>query len=288
MARARSETKATQKQTTKAPQQTTKAKATAKAKVARPPAKAAARAKTTQPATAARGSSARAATAAPFAGFLATAPGFFHELAHEMNREWFTANKDRYEREWVAPMSALLAHVHVALAPVYGPVRLGAPKIMRIHRDVRFSKDKAPYKTHIGAAITVDGKGVGDGGTAAIYVHLGVDEEFVGAGTYMFDAGALARWRTAVAGKAGAELASVIAKLRAAGYTVGGHDDYKKVPRPYAEDHPRAALLKLRGLTASAGEIPRGMLHEAALAPWLAKHGTALAPLVKWLARHVG
>lgn len=229
-----------------------------------------------------------ATTATKFTGFSKTAPGFFHELALEMNREWFTANKERYEREWVAPMTALLAHVHAALAPVYKPTKLGPPKIMRIHRDVRFAKDKTPYKTHIGAVITVDGKKVGEGGTAAMYVHLGLDEEFVGVGTYMFDPDKLARWRRAVAGKAGGELATLIAKLRKAGYEVGGHDDYKRVPRPYAADHPRADLLVLRGLTASPREIPTGMLHEGTLATWLAKHGAALAPLVKWLAKHVG
>jgi uncharacterized protein (TIGR02453 family) len=223
-----------------------------------------------------------------FAGFSKTAPGFFHELAHEMNREWFLANQERYEREWVAPMTALLEHVHAAIVPAYKPMKLAAPKVMRIYRDVRFAKDKAPYKTHIGAVITAAGKKLGEGGTAAMYVHLGVDEEFVGVGTYMFDAGKLANWRKAIAGKAGAELATLIAKLRKAGYEVGGHDDYKKVPKPYAEDHPRAELLKMRGLTAGPGDIPKGLLHDAKLGPWLAKHAIALAPLVKWLDKHVG
>ena len=228
-----------------------------------------------------------AASLPKFTGFSKSAPGFFHELAHEMNREWFVANKDRYEREWVTPMLAMLTHVHATLAPVYKPTKLGAPKVMRIHRDVRFSKDKTPYKTHIGAVITVDGKKVGEGGTAAMYVHIGVDEELVGVGTYMFDPDKLAKWRKAVAGKAGVGLAAIIAKLRKAGYEVGGHDDYKKVPKPYTADHPRAELLKLRGLTAGPGELPKGLLHQAKLATWLAKHGTALAPLVKWLDKHV-
>lgn len=229
-----------------------------------------------------------AETPSKFVGFAKTAPAFFHELAHEMNREWFLENKARYEREWVEPMMAMLAQAHAALVPVYRPTKLGAPKVMRIHRDVRFSRDKAPYKTHIGAVVTVAGKTVGEGGTAALYVHLGLEEEFVGVGTYMFGADKLARWRKAVAGKAGVELAAIIAKLRKAGYEVGGHDDYKKVPRPYAANHPRADLLKLRGLTAGPGAIPKGMLHEARFATWLAKHGIALAPLVKWLDKHVG
>ena len=223
-----------------------------------------------------------------FTGFSKSAPGFFHELAVEMNRDWFLANKTRYETEWVQPTTALMSDVARRLAPAYKPLRLGEPKVMRIHRDVRFSKDKAPYKTHIGAVVTVAGNKLGEGGNAAMYVHLGTEEEFVGAGTYMFDAERLVRWRKAVAGKHGAALATLIARLRKAGYEVGGHDDYKKVPRGFAEDHPRAELLKMRGLTAGPGEIPRGMLHRAAFADWLVEHGKRLAPLVRWLYQHVG
>jgi uncharacterized protein (TIGR02453 family) len=223
-----------------------------------------------------------------FTGFTRSAPGFFHELAAQMNRDWFLANKTRYETEWVQPMSALLDEVARKVAPAYRPLRLSAPKVMRIHRDVRFSKDKAPYKTHIGAVITVEGRKVGEGGTAAMYVHLGVDEEFVGVGTYMFDPDKLAAWRKAAAGKPGAELLKLIEKLRAAGYDVGGHDDYKKVPKGFDPDHPRAELLRMKGLTAGPGALPKGILHKPAFAGWLADHGKRLAPLVVWLHRHVG
>lgn len=231
---------------------------------------------------------AKPAASGAFTGFARDAMGFFHELAVEMNREWFAAHKERYEAQWVRPMQALLDDVGRRLAPAYRPLALGAPKVMRIHRDVRFSKDKAPYKTHIGAVITVAGKAVGEGGNAALYVHLGVDEEFVGVGSYMFDAAKLARWRKAVAGKPGAALAALIAKLRRAGYVVGGHDDYKKVPAGFPPDHPRADLLRMRGLTGSLPAIPKGLLLRPGLADWLVGHGKSLAPLVAWLHRHVG
>ncbi len=230
----------------------------------------------------------KAPAAAAFTGFSRSAPAFFHELAIEMNREWFLDNKARYETEWVQPMKALLHDVRARLAPAYQPTKLGEAKVMRIHRDVRFAKDKTPYKTHIGAVITVAGKTVGEGGNAAMYVHLGTEEEFVGVGTYMFDAERLARWRTQVGGKAGVELTALIAKARKAGYEVGGHDDYKKVPKGFAPDHPRADLLKLRGLTAGPGPIPRGLLHKPGLADWLVEHGRALAPLVRWLNTKIG
>jgi uncharacterized protein (TIGR02453 family) len=201
-----------------------------------------------------------------------------------MNREWFLENKQRYETEWVQPMTALLAQVRDGLVAAYRPLKLAEPKVMRIHRDVRFSKDKAPYKTHIGAVLRLVAT---DESPAAMYVHLGSDEEFVGVGSYFFDADRLATWRKMVAGKAGAELAAMIAKLRKAGYEVGGHDDYKKVPKGFDPEHPRAELLKMKGLTAGPGAIPRGLLHKPGLAVWLVEHGVALAPLVRWL-HHLG
>jgi uncharacterized protein (TIGR02453 family) len=222
-----------------------------------------------------------------FAGFPRDAMQFWHELAAEMNRDWFQANKQRYEDVWVTPMTKLLGEVRDKLAPAFKPVKLAEPKVLRIHRDVRFAKDKTPYKTHIGAVISLAGKRMQDGGTAAMYVHIGVEEEFVGVGTYFFDAQQLARWRKLVAGKEGANIAKLVQKLRAAGYEVGGHDDYKRVPKPYAEDHPRAELLKLKGLTGGFPEMPRGMLHEPRLVDWLVKHGKAMAPLVSWLHKHV-
>jgi len=226
--------------------------------------------------------------AARFTGFDKTAMQFWHELAAEMNKDWFVANKQRYEDLWVAPMTALLGEVAGQIAPSYRPLQLGEPKVMRIYRDVRFAKDKTPYKTHIGAVITVAGKSVGEGGNAALYVHLGLEEEFVGVGCYRFDAAKLAKWRKAVAGKPGAELQPLVARLRKAGYVVGGHDDYKKVPTGFAADHPRAEFLKMKGLTGGFPEIPRGLLHKPGLADWLVKHGKAMAPLVIWLHRHVG
>ncbi len=228
------------------------------------------------------------APAARFTGFDQTAMQFWHELAAEMNKDWFVANKQRYEALWVEPMTALLGEVAQQIAPAYRPLKLGAPKVLRIYRDVRFAKDKTPYKTHIGAVITVAGKSVGEGGNAAMYLHFGIDEEFVGVGLYRFDAAKLAKWRKAVAGKPGAELALRVARLRKAGYEVGGHDDYKKVPTGFAADHPRAEFLKMKGLTGGFPEIPRGLFHKPGLVPWLVKHGKAVAPLVLWLHRNVG
>jgi len=218
------------------------------------------------------------ADTATFEGFPVAALDFYDDLEMDNTKSFWTAHKQVYEESVKAPMAALLAE----LEPDFGPAKLFRP-----YRDVRFAKDKTPYKTHIGAVITVAGKAVGEGGNAAMYLHFGLDEEFVGVGCYRFDAGKLASWRKAVAGKPGAELASLVARLRKAGYEVGGHDDYKKVPAGFAADHPRAELLKSKGLTGGCAEIPRGLIHKPGFAGWLVKHGKAMAPLVIWLHRHV-
>ena len=221
---------------------------------------------------------------ATFQGFARNAPQFFHELAAEMSTPWFDANKQRYQDEWVTPMTALLAEVGAKLAPAYKPRALAPPKLLRIYRDTRFSKDKAPYKTHIAGMLQL----TGEASATPIYMHVGVDEEWVGGGTYFFEATELAKWRKLVAAdKTGKPLVQLVTKLRKGGYSVGGHDDYKRVPKPYDAEHPRAEFLKMRGLTAGFPAIPKGMLHQAKLVDWLVTHGKATAPLVTWLVKNI-
>src|SRR6476469_7272717 len=108
--------------------------------------------------------------AAPaFAGFERDAMQFLHELSVEMNREWFEANKARYQARWVEPMTALLGDVAARLAKTYAPIKLQPPKLFRIYRDTRFSKDKSPYKTHVAGRI-----GLREG-CSALYLHVGID-----------------------------------------------------------------------------------------------------------------
>lgn len=224
---------------------------------------------------------------ATFTGFPKKAMQFWQGLASNMSKEWFVANKERYETEWVMPMTALLSNAVHKLAPIYRPLTLGEPKIMRIYRDVRFSKDKAPYKTHIDVVITLGGKSASEGGIAALYMNLGLPESFGAVGCYEFDASQLARWRKAVGGAHGDVLQQLIIKLRKSGYIVGGHDDYKKVPKGFDPDHPRADLLKMKGLTGDFPKIPATLIHEPGFADWVVKHAKAMVPLVTWLHKHV-
>jgi uncharacterized protein (TIGR02453 family) len=214
-----------------------------------------------------------------FRGFDKDAIAFLHELTIEMNREWFEANKDRYKRVWVEPLTELLDTVAGKLAKTYAPVKL-TPHVFRIYRDTRFSKDKAPYKTHVAGVLRAGNVGSG------MYFHVETGEEWVGAGTYYFEDDKLGKWRRLVAAdKTGKEIAGIVARLRRQGYEVGGHDDYKKVPKPYPADHPRAEFLRMKGLTAAFPQMPNGMLHRAELASWIVDHAKRVAPMVKWLSK---
>jgi uncharacterized protein (TIGR02453 family) len=223
-----------------------------------------------------------------FAGFDRKAPGFFHELAAEQSRDWFHARKDDYLALWQRPMEALLAEVRAALVPAYRGLALAPPKIFRIQRDVRFAADKSPYKTHIAGVIAVGARAKSPTmGAAAMYMHLGL-EEFAGAGHYIFEGDQLARWRRLVAAdKTGREIAALVAKATKAGLEVDAHEILQRVPKPHDADHPRAELLRHKGLIVGFPAIPRGLIHKPALTGWLVAQAKLAAPVVAWLSKRV-
>lgn len=223
-----------------------------------------------------------------FRGFDRDAVQFWHELAAEMSKDWFVANKQRYQSVWVEPMLTLLGEVARGLAPAYRPRKLAEPGVLRIYRDLRFSPDRTPYKTHIAGLIRLAGDPVAEAGNAALYLQLGLDGEYAGAGCYRFDGARVARWRRAVVGRPGAALLQILAGLRRKGYRAGGYETYARVPKGFAPDHPRAELLKCKGLICTFPAMPAGLLHEPALARWLLGHAKAAAPLVTWLRRNLG
>ena len=265
----------TRKVTTKT-KTTTKAKAT-KASATKTPTKASAT-KATKPA--------KAPALARFTGFPREAPRFFHELAIEMNREWFAAHKAEYEAMWVAPMTALLAELAAALPRSYPGATLAPPKLMRIHRDVRFAADKTPYKTHIAGIISLGG-GAATESAAPLYLHLGLDE-YCGAGLYGFAPPQLERWRKAIAAdKTGAEITRLLEAARADGLALGAQQVLSRTPPQLAPDHPRAELLRHKGCVLGFPEIPAGRIHEAAFRDWLLTNAQRAAPVVRWIMRHV-
>lgn len=166
-----------------------------------------------------------------FEGWRAEAIEFYAGLEDDNSRSYWTSHRGVYEEQVLRPMTELLE----LLAPEFG-----SPKIFRPYRDVRFSADKTPYKTQIGATL---------GG--ARYVQLSADGLSAGAGRWRLDPPELARYRAAVAAdRTGRELEAIIAVIEKAGYEVHGHGTLKTAPRGYPPDHPRMTLLRHKGLTA--------------------------------------
>jgi uncharacterized protein (TIGR02453 family) len=225
------------------------------------------------------------ATSDRFEGFADREGRFFRALARNQRREWFEMHREEYERGWLAPMQALLAEVRERIDPLFPRHPLAAPKVFRIYRDVRFSKDKSPYKTHIGGYIALAGTGQGPSAAAPLYLHISATELFVAGGQYMMDPGQLARFRAAVLdGHRGGALAAILRKLTRAGFAVGSHDTLQRVPKGLDPDHPRADLLKRKGLIVTFPELPRRLLVGRPLVDWLVAHTKRAVPLVEWVA----
>jgi len=226
----------------------------------------------------------KAAPLARFEGFADRDVRFFRTLAKNNRREWFQTHKPEYEDGWLRPMQALLVELRDRIDGFFPCHPLGDPKVFRIFRDVRFSKDKSPYKTHIGGYVAVEGAQAGPSATAARYVHIGAEETFVASGQYMMDGPQLARFRAAVLDdRRGAAVAAILRRLERAGFEVGSHDALRRVPRGFDPDHPRAELLKRKGLIVSFPDLPRRLLVGRGLVEWLVRHTKATVPLVDWL-----
>jgi uncharacterized protein (TIGR02453 family) len=220
-----------------------------------------------------------------FEGFADADAKFFKQLAKKNERAWFLAHKGEFEEGWNAPMKLLLADVSAAIDGAYAHCDLGEPKVFRIFRDVRFSKDKAPYKTHIGGYVPLRraGKKATDA-PMALYFHVGAGELFAGAGFYMMEPESLDRFRKAIADDAtGKELEKILAKLTKKGFEIRQHEMLKRVPKGFDPDHPRADLLKRKGLVVTFPEIPKGALTSAKLTSLLVAACKASVPFVEWL-----
>jgi uncharacterized protein (TIGR02453 family) len=222
---------------------------------------------------------------ARFEGFADGNAKFFKAIAKKNDRAWFQAHKTEFEEGWNVPMKLLLAEVKEAIDRAYIHCDLDEPKVFRIFRDVRFSKDKSPYKTHIGGFIPLKrgGKKATDL-PMALYFHVGATESFGAAGHYMMEPDSLARFRAAVADeKRGKELLRILGSLTKKGFPADSHERLKRVPKGYDPDHPRAEMLKRKGLVVSFPKIPAGLLTAPKLTKWLADGCKTAAPLVEWL-----
>jgi uncharacterized protein (TIGR02453 family) len=208
-----------------------------------------------------------------FAGFPDQALVFYEGLEADNSKPYWTDHKAEYETCVRAPMEALLTE----LEPEFG-----TGKLFRPYRDVRFSKDKTPYKTAVAAVVEPPGA------VGTLYVQLSAEGLRVAGGVYHTESDQVQRLRRAVAGDVpGAELDRALARLRRAGYHVDG-DRLTRTPRGYPADHPRADLLRHRSLWASRNWPPEPWLHERAALTRIRTAWRAFGPLNSWLAANVG
>ena len=219
-----------------------------------------------------------------FLGFADANAKFFRLLEKHQDRAWFQAHKQEFETGFQAPMKELLAEVRAGIDRTYRHCDLDQPKLFRIFRDVRFAKDKSPYKTHVSGVIPITRRGNVTEVPMALYVQVGQPNSFAAAGQYMMDPRSLERYRSAVADQErGKELTKLLTALTKKGFLVRSYDTYKRMPKGYQADHPRAEHLLRKGLTVGFPELPKGILASPKFSHWLVSQAKLAAPLVEWL-----
>ena len=208
---------------------------------------------------------------AAFSGFPPSALAFYAGLEADNSREHWQAHRPTYEQDVREPMLALLD----ALEDEFGEAKLFRP-----NRDVRFSADKSPYKTHQGAL-------VGVGTSLGYYVQISADGLRAGGGFRTTSPTQTARFRAAVDAPAtGIELERMVTALRDRTFELVG-DAVKTAPRGYAVDHPRIEMLRHKELM---------VLRDFGAPPWLHTRRAltevrdtwrAVRPLAEWLEANV-
>jgi uncharacterized protein (DUF2461 family) len=213
-----------------------------------------------------------AAAPSVFTGWSHDATAFLAEIAADNSAEFWAAQRHRHASSVLPPVRALAA----ALEPEFGALR-----ILRPYRNRRFRPDASPYRTDAGGVVATPG------GTE-FSVLLAAAGLSVRVGHHEFDGAQLRRYREAVAGEPGSGLTEILDALDGAGLALGAVPSLRGQPRGFTAEHPRIALLRLRGLHVGRA-WPAG--------PWLdtpeplaavAGAWRAARPLARWLDEHVG
>jgi uncharacterized protein (TIGR02453 family) len=208
-----------------------------------------------------------------FEGFPDEGLVFYEGLEADNTKTYWTRHKAVYDANVKAPLQAIAEE----LAPEFG-----LAKVFRPYRDVRFSHDKTPYKTHQGAVIHPEGR------AGAWYVQISADGLRVSGGCWRMESDQVARYRRAVADKIqGPRLQAEVDRLAAAGWSIDG-ERLTRVPAGYAADAPRLDLLKHKSLHASRGWEPADWLHTRHALEEVRTAWRDLTALNVWLDDNVG
>jgi uncharacterized protein (TIGR02453 family) len=207
-----------------------------------------------------------------FTGFPVAALDFYDDLEMDNTKSWWAAHKDTYDTAVKEPMTALVTALEA---------EFGKAKVFRPYRDVRFAKDKTPYKTHQGAFVA-------SGPATGWYVQVGAPGVRVGVGFYEASSPRLAGIRAAIAHDLhGPELERIIDGLTAEGWSLGG-ETLKTTPRGYDADHPRIALLRHKSMTLGKSYGFDAVIHTPELLDRVRDDWRAARPFVGWVDTHAG
>ena len=220
-----------------------------------------------------------------FEGFSRELPGFFAGLAENNSTGWFQAHRDVYESAVLEPAKRFIEDLGNRLATI-DPGIVADPRIdksiYRIHRDVRFSPDKSPYKTHLG--IWLWNSIAPRSESCGFYFQIDAHRFMIGAGTYYFTGEQLERFRQAVAdNRRGAALEKAIKQVKTTGnYDVAG-EHYKRMPKGYDPGHPRATLLRHNTLYAFEETPLPEELYSAEFVDYCFSRCRDVLPIHQWL-----
>lgn len=205
----------------------------------------------------------------PFTGIPIAALDFYEDLDADNSKSYWTAHKQVYDEQVKAPIEALAAEL---------AEEFGAGKFFRPYRDVRFSKDKKPYKTHQGVYFAESRR----------YFHISAAGLFVGGGYYEMASDQVSRYRRAVdGGLTGKALEVAVVAAESGKLEVGG-DELTRVPVGFAKEHPRADLLRRKTFTAHREFGSPHWLATKRAKSELVTAWRAMQPLIDWLDNNVG
>ncbi len=226
-----------------------------------------------------------------FKGFDKAGLKFLADLEKNNDRDWFKAHKDEFEavlldpaRDFVVAMGEKLRDI----SPEIQAIPRVDKSIFRFHRDTRFSKDKSPFKTHLGIYFW-DGAGA-KMESPGFYFHLEKDKLMVGGGMYIFTREQLPVYRAAVDDKKSGVALQKILKASARDFPEDpdtGMEHYKRVPRSYPQDHPRAELLKRKGVVLGVETAVPASLFSAKAVGYVFTRFAKMQRMHEWLKKNV-
>lgn len=224
-----------------------------------------------------------------FHGFPKETLTFLRALERNNDKTWFDAHRAEYESRWVAPAKAFVVAAGEALTEIAPRVR-AEPRvngsIFRINRDVRFSKDKTPYKT------TLDfwfWEGERKGAVSGFFMRVTPKYLGIGVGAHGFDKARLASFRDAVVEPGAARrLAKAVARVEKAGFPVKG-EHYKRVPRGFEpQSELQERLIRHAGLWCGEDTDHPAAVHTGRLVGYAMTRWKKLEPLHRWLVDEIG